>query len=330
LTGSIRIARFTPADYPALAAQLTSCAGDPIDPGTLAAQDAELPPHDLPSRNGDNLLTGFARRRFLAWRGNAPVGTAVAWRAPWTRPGSLASELTVPDDSPDAEGTASILLETLRTWGSELGAREIMAELDDRRTDRLATMQAGNYAIDAHIVEGRLDLEPAHVREWQDWLAGWRARPAVQVLPLSERDTPATRQQLHALYQRTLPDNPGHVDAVPDYAQWASEALETRLDWIFLALEGDEVAGVCAVVPTGEPGVAYVDYTGVDRRWRRRGVASALKAHAALTVTRDGATRLVTEWDVSNVPIARANAQFGFAVETGHYRLVARLATPDG
>jgi GNAT superfamily N-acetyltransferase len=325
LSEALRIERFTAADYAPLAALLTAAGGEPVDPAVLRDQDAALPPKDALGRDDRGLLTGFARRRFLAWQGAHLVGTAVAWRAPWTRPGSLASDLAVVPGNPESEAIAASLLASLHSWGVAIGASEIMGVADDRQHDRLATLQDTGFRIDAHIVEGRLAASPGRQAAWQARLDSWRTGSPLRFTTLAGHDSESMRRQLHALYQRTLADNPGHVDTVPGYEQWVADALASRTDWVFLALDGTDISGVCAVVPSDEPGVAYVDYTGVDRPWRGQGVAGALKAYAALAVVEDGATSLVTEWDLRNIPIARANERFGFTVTNGHYRVIAPL-----
>jgi mycothiol synthase len=51
---------------------------------------------------------------------------------------------------------------------------------------------------------------------------------------------------------------------------------------LFLALDGDQIAGLCLCVPQDNeyPDTAWVNTVGVLRPWRRRGIALALLHHA--------------------------------------------------
>lgn len=85
-------------------------------------------------------------------------------------------------------------------------------------------------------------------------------------------------QDDRATYQAVEESFSDHWGHSPEpYEQWA--ARTTAEDWFdpalcFLALEGDQVAGVTLGRPRGESG--WVRTVGVRRPWRRRGLAMAL------------------------------------------------------
>jgi mycothiol synthase len=68
------------------------------------------------------------------------------------------------------------------------------------------------------------------------------------------------------------------------YESWRQWAFGESFDpstW-FVAVDGDEIAGVCLCRAEAGPGgeVGWVNALGVRPRWRRRGIASALLLHA--------------------------------------------------
>ncbi|WP_433238058.1 N-acetyltransferase family protein [Streptosporangium sp. CA-135522] len=76
------------------------------------------------------------------------------------------------------------------------------------------------------------------------------------------------------------------------------------------------------LLTTEDPHTAYVDYTGVTRDWRGRGIARALKQVAAQRLEGFGIRRLRTEVEASNAAMLAVNAQFGYTMGRGRYRVV--------
>ena len=311
-----------------LAKLVSAATGMSVSAGELQAGDAQLPRRDDVALDEDGRLVGFARRRVLAAHDGETIGTAVAWRAPWTPPGSLASDLVIVPERPERDAAMRAMLDDLAGWGRRLGASALLGVVDDRLTDRVRLLQDLGYAIDAHVVEGRVSDVQSRALAWREAFAASAGELNLAFITLDRTDRSHADRQLYSLFQRTLPDNPGHVDEIPDFDTWYADSIgapDARADWVFLAYDKEDLAGVCLMLPADEPGTAYVEYTGVDRRWRGRGLAKALKTWAAATVASEGIGTLVTEWEVSNTPIARANASFGFTISGGHYRVIRRL-----
>ncbi|MFJ8039296.1 GNAT family N-acetyltransferase [Kitasatospora sp. NPDC096147] len=142
----------------------------------------------------------------------------------------------------------------------------------------------------------------------------------------AEPDPERAARALHRLYLETLPDNPGFVDALPDFADWREEVLDGpghRPDWIFLGLAEDGLAGATVVEQTESRGLAHVSYTAVRRSWRGQGLAGALKLTAAHHLAEAGVRRIRTEVEAANSPMLSVNSTLGYqAVPGGHHRTV--------
>lgn len=72
-------------------------------------------------------------------------------------------------------------------------------------------------------------------------------------------------------------------------------------------------------------GLLYVVYTGVDPAHRGRGLARLAKQRAHLDARAAGATAAYTNNEERNAGIRRVNAELGYVVESGTYRMTLRL-----
>lgn len=111
---------------------------------------------------------------------------------------------------------------------------------------------------------------------------------------------------------------------------WTPEQIEIlRLDGlkhkdqhlsIFLREPGGEIVGMSVVVHkhTHERSVAAAGSTIIERSWRGKGLASFLKAQALAAASRrwPAVSRVATGFEVSNQPIAHANAALGFVPQS--------------
>jgi GNAT superfamily N-acetyltransferase len=86
----------------------------------------------------------------------------------------------------------------------------------------------------------------------------------------------------------------------------------------FIALDGDVWAGVAAVGYTESRNLLYHNMTGVDRAYRGRGIASALKWATIAYAIETGAAVLETHNDSSNAPMLAINRAFGYRSEPGY------------
>ena len=84
-------------------------------------------------------------------------------------------------------------------------------------------------------------------------------------------------------------DHWGYVEApleedLEEWRQWIHEDEDFDTDLWFLAMDGDEIAGLCQCYPfSGEDRTTgLVDELGVRPLWRRRGLATALLRHALI------------------------------------------------
>ncbi|KAA1419390.1 GNAT family N-acetyltransferase [Nocardioides humilatus] len=83
------------------------------------------------------------------------------------------------------------------------------------------------------------------------------------------------------------------------------------------------VDGAPAAIITGEikDEILLIHYTGVGQAFRGRGLAFSLKQEAHVRAAAAGATRSYTTNEASNTGIRHVNAQLGYRIVTGDYRI---------
>ena len=118
-----------------------------------------------------------------------------------------------------------------------------------------------------------------------------------------------------------IPGFPGR----PTYEQWRATDVDrpTRLaTFFFVALAGDEPIGYATLDDYGRD--AFHGLTTVRRRWRRRGIATALKLTQIAAAKRAGFRRLVTASEERNEPIRNLNAKLGYTSDPSLSTVVMR------
>lgn len=86
-------------------------------------------------------------------------------------------------------------------------------------------------------------------------------------------------------------------------------------DATWIAASGDEWVGVTIASRHGDDGL-YTWFTGVDRRWRGAGLASALKGWAVSCARAAGVRRMVSDVASANTAMLSVNQALGATLET--------------
>ena len=104
---------------------------------------------------------------------------------------------------------------------------------------------------------------------------------------------------VHGLLEETFADHWGFTPT--SFETWRKQSYErsdTHLDMWFLALEGDEPVGALVGRPIEDMG--WVADLGVKKRWRKRGIASALLKRSFADFKRRGFNKVGLGVDASN------------------------------
>jgi mycothiol synthase len=160
-------------------------------------------------------------------------------------------------------------------------------------TDEAVThaYRAAGFRVVRHSFRMRVELPPEHqAPAWPDGVTVRHMRPGEE-------------ERVHAT----------HMDAFADHWDFHHTPYETWRRWFrdkhtfdpelwFLALDGDEIAGLALCAPhfSGEPDFGWVELLGVRPPWRRRGLGEALLRHSFAELRSRGFTRVGLGVDAEN------------------------------
>ncbi|MFC6287245.1 GNAT family N-acetyltransferase [Nocardioides sp. GCM10027113] len=190
---------------------------------------------------------------------------------------------------------------------------------------------------------GVVDSEPRSLEVARGW--GFEVEELSITSALELRDlpepSPPAGVALEACPDLRFPDQPV-VEEMVRVSQTNPEALAGQLldcGQLRSAIQGADAAvavlarvdGAPAGIVTGVvvDGLFFVGYTGVDPRFRGRGLARLLKERAHLDAAAAGARTSRTDNEENNHGIRRVNRELGYEVSYGTFRLRKPLRQPS-
>jgi GNAT superfamily N-acetyltransferase len=152
-------------------------------------------------------------------------------------------------------------------------------------------------------------------------LTGLRNRlegEGIEIVAFPAIDSTRARDELYRLTVQIWRDMPheAHVDWEDPSPQAFDRTIFERpsvlLDGFFVAREGEHIVGLSYLVRRPD-GTAEVGDTGVQRDYRRRGIARALKMMVTRYATEHGIERVHTDNRADNTAMLAINRELGFA-----------------
>ena len=161
----------------------------------------------------------------------------------------------------------------------------------------------------------RLDLAGFAPEKFSDTMATVEAQ-GIALASLADLDDSDWPERLHPIYQRLVADQPApDPPRLDTFTEWiegvvGSPDFDSSL-WI-VACDGEELVGLsqAAVSPTASTAARF-GLTGVERDYRRRGIATALKVELLTVLKSRGVLRIDTNNEENN-PMYRINLGLGF------------------
>ena len=123
-------------------------------------------------------------------------------------------------------------------------------------------------------------------------------------------------------------DDPASNGSFPAFAAFNNNWK--RASWFvpegqLLAVVGDQYVGLSAVGYMQATNSMVNLMTGVDKAYRGRKIAQALKLKSIEVAQTYGADYILTHNDSQNAPILAINRKLGYRPKTGEYRLKMRI-----
>jgi GNAT superfamily N-acetyltransferase len=125
--------------------------------------------------------------------------------------------------------------------------------------------------------------------------------------------------KLYELYKTTYTDIPGEEAPQYTYEEWKKKVEQTDPELIIVACDQDRYVGISHLQFRQRGNYLWHEYTGVDRSFRRRNIALALKLLSVEKARQLGAERLITSNSILNEPMINLNNKLGYTRIPGHY-----------
>ena len=191
---------------------------------------------------------------------------------------------------PDRPGSGAALLEHFEARARELGRDAVRLIVAERDSASRSLAESRGYVPIRYSFRMLVALRDEPPVSFPDGIAVRAMR----------------RGEEHDVYLATndaFADHWGfHPTPFESWRQWNLDRDGSRPDLWWLALDGDEIAGVCLnrLADDGDPEHGYVHILGVRPAWRRRGLGEALLRHTFRDFRERGCGRVSLDVDGEN------------------------------
>ncbi|MEN8114479.1 MAG: GNAT family N-acetyltransferase [Actinomycetota bacterium] len=267
--------------------------------------------------------------RWLAAVSGTVIGSAYFGQSPWVEPTTMFTHVMVHPDH-QQRGYGRALLERAEASAGEHGVRRLLGNVyeSDRRSVRFVEL-AGFEEMDREW-RSTLNLTAFDPDAWRDLIGRIESTGIrfVSVATLQET-VPDWKRGLHQLYVDIESDVPTPLEILEmPMEDFEALALGRRLlaDGYFVAMDGDTMVGLTEPQPVDDDPTAIAqELTGVRAGYRSRGIATALKAAAAIWAKEQGYTSMRTYNAQSNAAMLAVNTRLGYEREHGQIEYVKSL-----
>lgn len=298
-------------DYEASAVLLNAAEGINISGKTLMNDDA------------DSLRVGDFNERYAAFFEDKLVAYGAIYHAASSVAGRFSMALTI-DEAYRKRGFGQELYDFLLPIAKAAGANMLISEALEISPESLKFAQKQGFFIRSHVFASVLDLESFDGDTWMETVRNAEATGIRFSSLADEGFTEEAQCKLHELNVCLAKDNPSS-DGLwnPTFEQFKADIYDS--DWFdpkaqLLAMDGESFVGLSAVGFEDDV-TAFTTFTGVDRDYRGRGIAQALKTLAACYAKEKGAKSLTTDNDAKNDAMLAVNTKLGYQRQKGTYVL---------
>lgn len=316
---SFRIREAAPADFPRIVEIMNSQINEPITLDEYIRKDKARPAADPYLRLVAELESGEI----------AAFGVTV--HESTNHPGEFFARVRV-DQLYRARGIGKAIYRRLEAFARENGATSIASGVREQETEAYTWAQRQGFGIEYHLFESTLDLERWDPTPFQEAVAkakadGFRFRTLAQ--ETEGLDPMEMYRRYHAWFIPIVHDIPGNEDRprmpFDEWYGYVKDDPEWKPEKILLAVDGDTWAAVAHLKKMAS-GALYNDFTGVDRRYRGRGLTLALKVEALTLAKRLGAPYIRTNNLSINPRILSVNRRIGYVPSPGHLLLRKKVS----
>ena len=257
-------------------------------------------------------------RRWLAFLDNEPVGVAAYMNMTWMYdPRKFYVTLNV-RPAYRQQGIGKQLYQTLYEGLSIYDPLTLRARYRESVAGAYEFATAYGFEEESRTWESRLPVQDVDLRPF-DGLRERLEHEGLRFATLRElmESDPDYQQKIYELEKSSGADVPTPEPLTPlSFEQFVKEVFESKKlfpEAFFIALDGDRYLGLSNLERnSADPTLLFVDYTGVDAAYRRRGIGLALKVEAIKVAQAHGFTTISTWNDSTNKGMLAINNMLGF------------------
>lgn len=250
-------------------------------------------------------------------------GYATATRSPAAPQGQFNVWVAV-DPAYTRRGIGSSLYSELWSFLTTQQVTVLLSDVSDACPACLAFAQQRGFRVERHLFESTLELAHFNMSAYDGVLDAVAAQ-GIRFQTFAELSPSAENQhKLYELDRRIEQDIPG--------MDWFPETFETFRQRFFddpccepqgkiVALDGEQWVGLAIVRLIPASNAAYNLMTGIERGYRGRKIALALKLLAIQYAQRRAVAYIRTNNDSENTPILALNRKLGYRPRPGKYLL---------
>jgi GNAT superfamily N-acetyltransferase len=297
-------------DWDAIVALINAVELEPITVDMLHERDQRTP--------------GSERWRVAEDETARVVGISESAREPWMTADEAWLWVAV-DPSAQGQGAGVALFDDALARTCARGATTLRSQVRDDRPDDLAIAERRGFRIDRHVFDATLELAAFDERPLADAIDAAQVAGFRFLIMAEAGASREMQRQVYDLNRRVSGGIPGAGAAFApfeDFKGYVFGARWYRPEGQILAFHGARLIGFTDVGYFTHTNSAYNMMTGVDRAYRGRGIALALKLLAIRYARTTGAALIRTNNDSENAPVLALNRKLGYQPEPGHYHLV--------
>jgi GNAT superfamily N-acetyltransferase len=288
-----------------------------------AAQETEYSSKSIVEWDESNAHIGNFCQRYAAFWEAELVGYGNFVHATSNDAGRFTVSVTI-DEAYRKRGFGQTLYDYLVGIVKEAGADTLISHCLESSPESLQFAEKQGFQPYGLIVDSEMNLESFELDDWQDYVKKAEAQGIRFSSLANEGFGEEAQRKLYQLNLETAKDNPNDDGSWnPTFEQFKANIYDAN--WFdataqLLAIDGERYVGLSAV-GFGDDDTAFTAFTGVDRAYRGRGIAQALKVLASQFAKSRGAKRLPTSNDSRNASMLAINKKLGYQKKKGTYLL---------